>query len=51
MIAVYLGLLLAWTVVCVLAGAVFEAYWEDTREMDRLDQWADETEQRFKGAA
>lgn len=57
MIAVYLGLLLAWTLVCCLAGAVWEAYWEDVRDMDQRDQWATETEQRMaheqrmKGAA
>lgn len=41
MIAVYLGLLLAWTLVCCLAGAVWEAYWEDVRDMDQRDQVGD----------
>ena len=51
MIALLLGLLLSWTLVCFLAGAVWEAYREDAKDLHERDAWADRYEQEHKGEA
>ncbi len=51
MIALLLSLLLAWTLVCFLAGALWEAYREDAKDLDERDAWAERYEQEHKGAA
>lgn len=51
MIALYLGILLAVALVCWQAGALWDARRQYKADMDRLDQWATETEQRMKETA
>lgn len=51
MIALLLGLLLAWTLVVFITGALWEAYREDAKDLDERDAWAERYEQEHKGAA
>jgi hypothetical protein len=51
MISIYLALLLAWTLVCFLAGGIWEAYRDDAQDMNALDAWATEQERKQKEAA
>lgn len=52
MIALLLGLLLSWTLVCFLAGAVWEAYREDAKDLNERDAWAERyQDEQMKGAA
>lgn len=51
MIALFLALLWGWTLVCFLAGAVWEAYRADAKDLNERDVWADRYEQEHKGAA
>ena len=50
MIALYVLLLVVWTLVCVTVGALWEAYLGEQayrQDMDQRDKWADEMEQQM----
>jgi hypothetical protein len=48
MIALYLVLLLSWTLVCVLAGKVWEQKRLERADLNARDEWANRVEQRMK---
>lgn len=51
MIALYLLILLAWTLVCVQAGQLLKDYRQRREDLTERDAWADRYQQEHKGEA
>lgn len=51
MIALYLLLLLTWTLICVQAGQLYEAYRLRREDLIQREAWAERYQHDHKGAA